>query len=77
MPKLRATADPEIVTPPTPLPIPSPTYGKEEGERYVAKGEVITEPRNRYVGETHAEIPEYEEGDEADYKEWLNKKEGE
>lgn len=60
MPKVRGTSDPEIVTPPTPLPIPSPTYEKEEGERFTAQGEVITEPRNRYVGDTHAEIPEYE-----------------
>ena len=60
MSKVSGTADPEIVTPPTPLPIPSPTYEKEEGERYTAQGEVVTEPRNRYVGDTHAEIPEYE-----------------
>lgn len=69
MPKANGTANPEIVTPPTPLPVPSPTYEKEDGERYDAQGEVVTDPRNRYVGDTHAEIPDYEE--------WLNKKEGE
>ena len=60
MPYVKKTENPEIVTPPTPLPVPSPTYETETGERYTAQGEVITAPRNRYTGDTHAEIPEYE-----------------
>lgn len=69
MPKVKITEPGEIVTPPTPLPVPSPTYDTEGGERYTAQGQVITAPRNRYTGDTHAEIPEYEE--------WLNKDKGE
>lgn len=57
---LKKTQDPEVVTPPTPLPVPSPEYDTETGERYTAQGQVITTPRNRYTGDTHAEIPEYE-----------------
>lgn len=60
MPKVKIIEPGEIVTPPTPLPVPSPTYETEGGERYTAQGEVITAPRNRYTGDTHAEIPEYE-----------------
>ena len=60
MPKVKIIEPGEIVTPPTPLPVPSPTYETETGERYTAQGEVITAPRNRYTGDTHAEIPEYE-----------------
>ena len=94
MPYVKKTENPEIVTPPTPLPVPSPTYETETGERYTAQGEVITAPRNRYTGDTHAlsdelysdhpiylgkfDLPEnYEEGNEADYQEWLNKDKGE
>ena len=60
MPYIKKTEPGEIVTPPTPLPVPSPTYETEGGEHYTAQGEVITSPRNRYTGDTHAEIPEYE-----------------
>ena len=41
---VKKTQDPIIVTPPKPLPIPSPTYSLEEGEQGTSEAEVVTEP---------------------------------
>lgn len=56
---VKKTQDPIIVTPPKPLPIPSPTYSLEEGEQGTSEAEVVTEPKARFVGSTHEEIPEW------------------
>lgn len=56
---MKKTQDPIIVTPPKPLPIPSPTYSLEEGEQGTSEAEVVTEPKARFVGSTHEEIPEW------------------
>ena len=56
---VKKTQDPIIVTPPKPLPIPSPTYSLEEGSQGTSEAEVVTEPKARFVGSTHEEIPEW------------------
>lgn len=56
---VKKTQDPIIVTPPKPLPIPSPTYSLEEGQQGTSEAEVVTEPKARFVGATHAEIHEW------------------
>ena len=56
---MKKTQDPIIVTPPKPLPIPSPTQSLQEGEQGTSDAEVVTEPKARFVGSTHEEIPEW------------------
>ena len=56
---VKKTQDPIIVTPPKPLPIPSPTQSLQEGEQGTSEAEVVTEPKARFVGSTHEEIPEW------------------